>query len=806
MGDIITNTPIEVSFKDFFKAFFQDDKKTLYIRTLNDKRRDGIGTKKEVQLRFLDGIIPTLQRENANNFGIFFVVNGGGHDDKQVKAAKSCTAQFMEMDNGTFEEQLAIISAFPLEPSIIVRTKKSLHTYWLLKDGDIKRFREIQRQLIAYFNSDKSIKNESRIMRVPGFNHCKADPVKVEVIHFKPELRYTQDELSSLLPQVGRDTPSERGPKITKDGANKIPHGQRRDYLKSKAGELVSRMYNEDDSTIVAALLNIAHNDLDLSVPFDWDELEKDLYKLVTYSRTREREKREEKATPFKKILNKLEYLKPESSFKWDDKGNGQLFATVFKDRVRWNITAKDWFYFDGKVWKLDEGGMIAARCAKALATALLKYSTTIADEIDGNALIGKYQKHILKLGQLTDRKRMLEDAKDKYFVSADMFDQDKYLLNMQNGVLDLRSGDLMEHDPDLLLSKICSAAYDPNARCERWEKFVDEVMEGNHEKTHYLQKIIGYSLTGDTREETCYILYGRTTRNGKSTLVETIGHLLGGAGGYALNMKPETLALKKNNDSRQASGDIARLKDCRFLNASEPPKRMIFDVGLLKTLLGRDTITARLLYQNEFQFAPCFKLFMNTNFLPLITDDTLFSSGRLNVISFDRHFSEQEQDKSLKDLFREPEAMSGILNWCLEGLHAYFEEGATPPEAVRIATEAYRELSDKVGLFIGEVLVQRPGHNIPAGKVYALYQTWCNDNGYGRENKSNFFAELKAKGVFMPSGTVDGKTVRNVVCGFDVSPDYYVFQEYGNVKNDTTEETTNFQDIDQLSLEIPFD
>lgn len=800
MGDVITNTPIEVALKDFFKAFYLDDKKTIFFRTYNDKDKNEPGSKKEVALRFLDGIIPTLRKENSQNRGVYFVVNGGGQNDKTVLAAKSCTAQFMEMDKGTFEEQLAIINDFPLEPSILVRTKKSLHTYWLLNDGNIKRFREIQLQLAAKFNSDTTVQNESRVMRVPGFNHCKGEPVKVEIIHFKPELRYTQDELANLLPKV---TPSKRKKnrtKVTKDGTNKIPHGQRRDYLKSKAGELVSRMYNEDDSTIVAALMNIARNDLDLSVPFDWEELEKDLYNLVAYSRTKERESREEKATPLNKILEKLQYLKPETTYKWDDKGNGQLFAIVFKDRVRWNVTAKEWFYFDGKVWKMDEGGMIAARCGKLLANALVVYS---ANSIQDDTIRSGYQGHVLKLGQLNNRKRMLEDARDKFFLTADMFDKDDYLLNLQNGVLDLRSGKFLEHDSNLLLSKICNASYTPNVRCKRWEKFVDEVMEGSQEKTHYLQKIIGYALTGDTKEETCYILYGRTTRNGKSTLVETIGYMMGGESGYALNMAPETLALKKNNDSRQASPDIARLKGCRFLNASEPPKRMIFDVGLLKMLLGRDTITARFLQKNIFQFTPCFKLFMNTNFLPLITDDTLFSSGRLNVISFDRHFSEQEQDKSLKDLFREPEAMSGILNWCLEGLHAYFEEGATPPEAVRIATEAYREISDKIGLFIGEVLDPRPGHNMSAGKVYELYQDWCTDNGYGKENKTNFFAELKSKGVFAPSGTVCGKTVRNVLCGYDVSGEYYNGNPITNAAGDTVQE---YQYAGDFGEEIPFD
>ena len=116
--------------------------------------------------------------------------------------------------------------------------------------------------------------------------------------------------------------------------------------------------------------------------------------------------------------------------------------------------------------------------------------------------------------------------------------------------------------------------------------------------------------------------------------------------------MKPESLAVRQNLDSRQASGDIARLAGCRFCNSSEPPKRMLFDTALLKSLLGRDSITARHLYQRETTFIPKFKLVVNTNFLPTITDDTVFSSGRINVISFDRHFEPQEQDKDLNQDF----------------------------------------------------------------------------------------------------------------------------------------------------------
>lgn len=476
-------------------------------------------------------------------------------------------------------------------------------------------------------------------------------------------------------------------------------------------------------------------------------------------------------------LLEKLTELKPEQKYSLDDKGNGALFASVFSDEIRWNVTAKEFFAYDGKVWQQDIGGMIAARCAKELSDAISIYAVNIENE----EVKQRYRNHINKLGQYKFRKTMLEDSKDCSFISASDLDSNKYILNVQNGVIDLETFEFKAHSYEQLLSKICNVTYDKAARSVLWENFIDEVMQGDKDKIMYLQKAIGYSLTGDTREETCFILYGKTTRNGKSTLVETIAYMLGDSQGYALNMKPESLAARQNNDSRQASGDIARLDNCRFLNASEPPKKMIFDVGLLKNLLGRDTITARHLHQSEFQFIPQFKLFINTNFLPLITDDTLFSSGRINVITFDRHFSEEEQDKTLKDKLREPEQLSGILNWCLDGLRMYRKDGLERPEAVKEATDEYRQDSDKLGNFIAERLEAAKSMCTSIKLVYEEYMSWCKDNGYGTENKGNFIADLRTKGIYKASGTINGVTVRNVVDGYIISSEFQAAQGYNS-------------------------
>lgn len=217
------------------------------------------------------------------------------------------------------------------------------------------------------------------------------------------------------------------------------------------------------------------------------------------------------------------------------------------------------------------------------------------------------------------NRNVMITDAKDLNFFENTELDKDDFLINCRNCVLDLSEDQpkVLEHNADLLLSKICNASYNPAATCTLWEKTVNEIMQGDTAKIKYLQKMSGRFLTGDTSEEEFYIFFGATTRNGKSTITEILLYLLGD---YATTISPESLAIKANKDSRTASPDIAKLAGTRLVVASEPPRRMLFDSSLVKTLTGRDTVSARFLHENEFQFKPKFKLILNSNYLPVIT------------------------------------------------------------------------------------------------------------------------------------------------------------------------------------------
>lgn len=466
-------------------------------------------------------------------------------------------------------------------------------------------------------------------------------------------------------------------------------------------------------------------------------------------------------------IVTKLRELKIYLNYTYDDKGCSALFTDIFGSKLKFCSTDEYWYFYNGKVWIRDLCGMRARICAKNLYDSMLVY----ADEISDDAELVKYNKMAHRYGRLSARETLIRDARDNNFFELSKLDAKKELLNCQNGTLNLNDFTFKQHDPEDMLSKICNVEYNPSARSERFEQFMSEVMKNDTEIISYIQRVLGYSLTADTSNQCFYILYGATTRNGKSTLQSVIAYMLGGSKGYSMTANPETFAIKSNKDSRRASGDIARLDGCRFLTVNEPPAGMVLDIAMIKSMTGGDVMTARSLFSSERQFTPAFHLFINTNSLPTINDETAFMSNRIRVIPFDRHFLPHEQDPELKNTLCSKENLSGILNWCLAGLKAYRAEGENIPKAVIEATEAYNQESDIISSFISEYLMESPRSNLSVADLYPHFQDFCSENGYNVKSRTELIEYIKRHRMWYKSGTVNGKTVRNVLKGFDYKP-----------------------------------
>ena len=308
---------------------------------------------------------------------------------------------------------------------------------------------------------------------------------------------------------------------------------------------------------------------------------------------------------------------------------------------------------------------------------------------------------------------------------------------------------------------------YHANARCKRWEQFISEIMQGDQDKAAFFQKALGYALTGDTAHECFFILYGVTSRNGKGTSMETFMNLVGD---YGRATRPETISMKPTVNGNMPSEDVARLAGARFVNISEPDKKMVLSAALVKTLTGNDTMNARFLHENSFEFRPQFKLFINTNHLPQVTDVTLFTSGRVKLIPFERHFDESERDTGLKKALSTPAALSGILNWCLDGLWLIEETGFDMPESVKIATDEYRQRSDKMGRFVAESLEADPQGEIRTEDAYELYKAWCARNGQFAESMANFKSEMENFGTIKrkrPAGSGSTAQPKTFILGY---------------------------------------
>ena len=525
-----------------------------------------------------------------------------------------------------------------------------------------------------------------------------------------------------------------------------VRKGERNNELASYVGKLQSMGASDELIDLYAAEFNATLMD----DPLDADEVSRTVDSVLAYK------KGPTYGTP-DDPLRGAEHLHR------NDKDWSRLFAVWLQGRVCFVPEERGWRFWDGRHWARDGDAQRISRLCKSFVDELITYAQMVPGINDDNRQA--FVKFANKYNSLGERRKLIEDTKCEVTVQRSRFDAKRSLLNLRNGTLDLDTLEFREgHDPADMLSKVAGVDYAQGATSEEWERFLDQSLMGDGETIAFLQVVMGLALTCDTSTECMFILLG-PTRSGKTTAVDTVQRLLNPEeDGYACSSPPETFATKRFDDASRPSSDVARLAGRRLVVTSEPPKAMLFNVARLKQLTGRDLITARFLHENEFSFYPEFTLVMTANNAPRVNDMTLFESERVYVIPFDNHLERARQDPQLKDRLCEPANLSGILNWCIDGLRRYREEGLVPPRAVLEATNRYRAESDKYAAFIGECLEACESSYVTGKDAYTAYQTWCSDSGYQAEGKQAFYRELRDRKLMKDAATVGGVTRRNVI------------------------------------------
>ena len=323
----------------------------------------------------------------------------------------------------------------------------------------------------------------------------------------------------------------------------------------------------------------------------------------------------------------------------------------------------------------------------------------------------------------------------------------DPWRFNVQNGSLDLRTGALRPHDPTDLITFLAPVAFDPTARCPTWERFLLEVFAGDRDLVAFIQRAVGWSLTGVVKERALFFLYGDTGKNGKTTLVETLMKLVGASGeasyGYGRKVGADTFMKSKNPEDNQRKA--ATLAGPRFVCTSEVDEEHRLNEQLIKDITGGDTLEGRRLYQEAFTFKPQFKPWMYGNHKPEIrgTDDAIWS--RVRLVPFEVSFKGRE-DLELADKLEAE--LSGIFNWAIQGCLDWQRHGLQPPAKVQAATQAYRDEMDVFGPFIAECCVIHRNAEVRANELWNAYKAWCAENGVKEQSQHKLGKYLNAKGT----------------------------------------------------------
>lgn len=427
----------------------------------------------------------------------------------------------------------------------------------------------------------------------------------------------------------------------------------------------------------------------------------------------------------------------PVKLYTFDDTGNAERLIDLFGREIRYSYTDKRWLYYDGRKWCYDNSGTIERIADKAvLAMKAEAKAYEQMDAEDGGDMAKSFEKHLKSSRSNKSKSAMLKEAQHHVPIVPAQMDKYKMVLNTPSGVLDLKSGTLSEHKPEAYFTRITSAEYTSNADCPQWLKFLDEIFGGDKDLIRYVQKAVGYSLTGSTAEQCVFFLFG-TGRNGKSTFLDIIRAIMGD---YASNIQPETIMVRSNQSSA-INSDIARLKGARFVTSVEPNEGVRINEGLLKQLTGDDIVTARKLYGDEFEFKPEFKLWMATNHKPIIRGTDTGIWRRVHMIPFTVQIPEEKKDPRLKyKLCRE---LPAIFRWAVEGCILYQAEGLHMPKAVVAMVKEYRREMDVISAFVEDRCTEGKDCYAQANVLYAAYAQWCDDNNEYKMSNTKFGIEL---------------------------------------------------------------
>jgi P4 family phage/plasmid primase-like protien len=402
------------------------------------------------------------------------------------------------------------------------------------------------------------------------------------------------------------------------------------------------------------------------------------------------------------------------------DYGNAERLVDRYNGSLHYCRALKAWIIWNKTRWEVDETGVVV-RMAKKVVRKIPEEAKDAQTDARRDAIRNWSQKSE-SAGKLAAMIALAE-TEPGISVLPDVFDADPMLLNAQNCVINLRTGEMLPHNREQLLMKQANAPYHPDAACPTWLHFLSQILGGNQNLIDFIQKAVGYSLTGQIGEQVMFILHGSGS-NGKSTLLELLRFLFAD---YSLNTPTSTI-MRRADSTSTTNNDVARLRGARLVTAVETEENQQLAESTIKQITGGDTITARFLFGEFFEFKPTFKLWLAANHKPQIAGGDHGIWRRIRLIPFLVKITDDMKDIHLPEKLKAEAA--GILTWAVQGCLKWQAEGLGLPEEVRAAVEAYQAEMDVLAAFLDDCCTQLPTASVSAESLYKTYQKWTIENG----------------------------------------------------------------------------
>lgn len=447
--------------------------------------------------------------------------------------------------------------------------------------------------------------------------------------------------------------------------------------------------------------------------------------------------------------LSPIERAKTGVPFAMTDLGNAERLFHWHGSKIRWDIARKVWRQYDGRRWAVDSGleiNRMAADTARKIRQEAISAPKSDNPKTDLGKDLFNWAVHSESREKLA---AMVEVAKSLHGVpvAPDILDSDPWLLNVLNGTVDLKTGTLRPHNPADLLTKLVPVEFDPESHCERWEHFLMDSTGGDADLVAFLQLVTGYTLTGDTREEKLFLVYGPEA-SGKTTFLEALRAILGE---YARTIQTDLLTKTQNKGGESASPALASLAGARLAAASEMEQGREIAEALAKNLTGGEPITARHLNCEFFTYAPQFKLWLALNHCPRVSAEDGALWRRILRIGFEHTVTPERRDKTLKPYLRDPNGGArAVLAWAVKGCLRWKSEGLRIPSSVEKSTNAYRAESDPLATFFEDCLQFVPAAWTPWTDIRDTYANHAEENGTAeryRVGPNRIQERLKAHG-----------------------------------------------------------